>query len=624
MLDFEPGAQQVFDAFIVATPHAPVEGLFRLEATYYIVCPGLDMPMKALDSQGESETVASWFGHALRPLGYPIRLVAQAPEGSEKVSLRTGRQNADGFGIVRVPGIFSHELSMRLPAEFPYVGITERDRTLIVLLSRELRDDEPQALAAVLDTMGMPMPFETAVRDPKPAELPKERLGGPMFIASVRGFAAALPTSVAHFLGEDEEFWRSNYRRVFTGDLSAEEALGRPRFAPGSACLVGTTLRPSDLRAYLSLYSNVVVEMPLHDRVDDTLAAFGVTRKVLRDLVARGDVTFVAPQSVERYDVSFIAELADANPRSIVGTRRLAAASHREQLRTNPLFVFPGTSIERRVLLRSLERSGREHPPAREFTDVLVKALSHVWGYWEWNLNQRGAMAFIAGPLAFVAREALQKLYGKDYFIEAGAAALYIEWASALGAHYATSSSQGYSDEGHARFVTALQSGFAGSSRAMARAAEFSVAEDLLVIDDGVDVIDFVTSTGQGDLKRLRELVRGLARPGRTPEEIAEVIEMWNGQIRAYERRPERLKSMSLTGFALAAATKMIGAPELVSLSAAILPALPAALTLLNEEILGDVPMLSTALDTVNARLAGVHPDAVLLARMRKLVKGMR
>jgi hypothetical protein len=158
----------------------------------------------------------------------------------------------------------------------------------------------------------------------------------------------------------------------------------------------------------------------------------------------------------------------------------------------------------------------------------------------------------------------------------------------------------------------------------VATAAQFSVAEDLLVIDGGVDLVDFVTAMGQGDLKRFRQLVRGLARGSRTPEEISEVVRMWNSQIRAYERRPDRLKTMNLTGWALGAMSKAFGAPDLVSLSAAILPALPAALTFLNEELLGDVPSLSKSLDAVNAKLAGVRHEAVLLARMRKLVKGMK
>jgi hypothetical protein len=625
MLDFQPVARQVFDAFIVATPYAPVDGLFQLDGCYYIVCPGLDLLMRTTElGKGEPETIAAWFAHALRPIGCPIQLVAQAPEGSIRIVLRTGEQQADGFGVLRNNGDFPNELSTRLPAEFPFVGIGERDRTLMVFVSRELTGKEPRILESVLSAMGLPMAFETAIREPKLPELPKEQRNGRMVIVSTRAFAAALPASVAHVLGEDEEFWRSNYRRVFAGDVSVEEALSRPRFESGSACLVSTTFKPSDLRVYLSLYSNVIIEMPLRDRVEDTLASLGVGRRALRDLVSRGDVVFVAPQSFERYDVNFLAELTDASPRAVIGTRRLAAASHLEQLEANPLFLFPGTSLDRRVLLRCIERAGREHPAASDFSDVLVNALSHVWRHWEWALHQRGAMASVAGPLAFVAREALRKLSGKDYFMELGGAALHIEWAAALGAHYAPFSSTSYSEEGHARFVLALQSGFTKSSRTVATAAEFSVAEDLLVLDGGVDLIDFVTAMGEGDLKRFRELVRGLARPGRTSEEITEVVEMWNGQVRAYERRPDRLKSMNLTGFALGTASKILGAPDLVSLSAVLLPMLPGALTLLNEELLGDAASLAKALDAVNGKLAGVHRDAVLLARMKKLVKGMK
>jgi hypothetical protein len=99
---------------------------------------------------------------------------------------------------------------------------------------------------------------------------------------------------------------------------------------------------------------------------------------------------------------------------------------------------------------------------------------------------------------------------------------------------------------------------------------------------------------------------------------------MWNAQIRAYERRPDRLRSMSLVGFALGALSKVVGAPDLVSISSVVGAALPAALTLLNEEIVGERASVGSLLDKLNGGLASAEPNAVLLSRMRKRVAGMK
>jgi hypothetical protein len=145
----------------------------------------------------------------------------------------------------------------------------------------------------------------------------------------------------------------------------------------------------------------------------------------------------------------------------------------------------------------------------------------------------------------------------------------------------------------------------------------------MLVIDSEVDVIDFVRTLGQGDMTRCRDLVRNIARPGRSTEKNADIIATWNRQVRAYERRPDRLKSMGIGGLLLGTATKLAGAPDLVSLSAAVLPAIPAVLTYAQEELVGERASLGATIDSLNARLANVHRDAVLLARLKKLVKGM-
>ncbi|MBK8940870.1 MAG: hypothetical protein IPM79_25445 [Polyangiaceae bacterium] len=372
------------------------------------------------------------------------------------------------------------------------------------------------------------------------------------------------------------------------------------------------------------MYSKVVLVMPLAAKTDAVLGALGITRRTLAELVSRGDVSFIAPQSVDRYDPEFLAELVEANPRSVTWSRRLAAAAFADQVSRNPLLAFPGNALDRRVVLRCLARLEESLGDSGGLARAMRLGLSEAWPYYEHFVHLRGAMASAGGPLARVASALAQDIWGKDYFIELGAAATSIEWASALGASFAPFDSESYSEMAHAELLLAIHSGVERAPTSLARATEFSVARDLLVVDSDVDVFDFIHELQAGDLARFRDLVRGVARPSRTAEESEEIVSMWNRQISAYERRPDRLKSMSLIGFALGAVSKFVGAPDLVSISAVVGAALPAALTLINEEVVGERASVGTIVDSVNARLANVQPGAVLLSRMRKLVAGMK
>lgn len=230
-------------------------------------------------------------------------------------------------------------------------------------------------------------------------------------------------------------------------------------------------------------------------------------------------------------------------------------------------------------------------------------------------------MSSLSGPLATVTTELLRELTGKDFFIELGAAAQYVEWAAALGADYAPFEADEYSEVGHSSALVAVHTGLTGRSAAVTPPARFDVAKELLVVDNDVDILDFVNELGTGDLSRFRELVAGLARPERKKEDRDELIAMWNSQVRAYERRPDRVKTMGLAGFALSAVANAVGHPNVLSVSGLLLPGL---LTYVQEDATAASRELGIILDAMNARLAGVTRDAVLLARMKRRVKGMR
>ena len=617
-LDFEPIARQVYDDFLVSLPGVPVEGLFVLAGHYYIVSPSLDAKLD------DGRVVGEWFARERKPLGMPISLVAVCPTGAEALAPRSAAQVQSAYGVVRTVDDAIRDLALRLPTAFPLLSVSVEERVLVVTTSRPLEAPERTSLDAALAAAGDPLPVEVRVVATGAPIAPLGAVKGEGLRLVPSRLQADLPLVVRSFLEEDETFWRDNYRRAWSGDLTVQQVLGLERHPGESSCFVATTFEPGNIRNYLSLYNTVVLTMPLAERMERVLASLGVTRKEMLELVGKRLVRFVAPQSVERYDAAFIAELVEVGPGTVTGSRRLAAAVHADQVASNPLLVLPATALERRTVLRALRRLAEVQTKTSDVVLALADGLAAAWPFYEQSMHVRGAMASIAGPLAHVSRQLAKRITGNDYFVELGAAAQNVEWASAFGAHFAPFESEEYSELAHSELLVAIHGGVPRGAQPLARAARFDVAQELLVIDNDADIIDFVTVLGAGDLARFRDLVSGLARPGRPPDEINELVAMWNGQVRQYERRPDRLKSMALGGLLLGAAAKVVGAPDLVALSAVVLPAIPALVTYAQEDLVGKSAALGTMIDGLNARLAGVHREAVLLARLKKLVKGMK
>lgn len=501
-LDFEPIARQVYDDFLLELPSTPVEGLFVLGGEYFIVSPSLG------SQREDGQTVADWFKKSRLPLGMPIRLVDCRPDGAVEVGPRSADEVALGYGVVRTRNDVVRELAVRLPAGFPLLSVAVEGRVLIVTVSRLLVSEEQRTLEATVAATGDPLPLEVRVDTIGKPTIPAAATNAKLELVPSR-LRPDLPAAVRSFLEEDEGFWRDNFRRTLSGQLSVGAILGKDRRPTGSACLVATTFEPGNIRSYLSLYDEVVFVLPLAERVEPALAALGVTRRELLELVDRKKVRFVAPQSIERYDAGFLGALIDVNPSAVTGSRRLAAAVHADQTAGNPLLVFPGTALDRRTVLRALRRVGEVQPETSTVMLALTDGLAAAWPFYEHSLHVRGAMASIAGPLAQVSRELAKRLTGHDHTIQLGDAAQNVEWASAFGAHFAPFESDGYR---HSQLLMAIHGGVPRGAAPLARASQFEVAEELLVVDSDVDIIDFVTELGREAvlLARLRKLVKGM------------------------------------------------------------------------------------------------------------------
>jgi hypothetical protein len=638
-LDFEPIAKHVFEQFLVLRPLVPVEGLFRAQRRFYIVVPG------ATTDNPEGAELVQWFDTELRPLAHPIELTPERPEDATEVSVRRMKEVAEGHGVVRTWYSINRDAALALPDSFPLIGIHADERTAVVQVDRPLDEGELRALESVFERLGAVVPFRVEVSTaPSLNTRPPHRLSRPdgshdLALVPARRLRSDTPNIVSRLVAEDDECWRTEGVRYLSGKSIAPEPRS-PSWGSGPSCLVSTTFPVANIRSYLTLYSTTIVVAPLAGNLEPTLSAFGVSRQDLTELSQRGHVRWLFPQAIDRYDASWMAELAEAAPNGLLLSRRLALLALRDQRARNPLYHLPATAYERRGVLRALLHFADSAPlrtgvwgalrglvdfqgeRQRLFVGTLARALSEHWAEAEYMMQLRGAMGSISGPLARHATELGKLLFGRDLFIELGAAAQNVEWAGALGAHLLPEEVGGYSAAAASGFLVALCSG--GSRRAILtrRPNELTLAQDLLAFDNDTNVIDFVSDLGKGDLARIGPLIAGLANG--TTEESREKLRLWNAQVRHYERRPDRLRTFGVSGIVLAAASQLSSDGNIRSIVPLMAPLMPLLMTQLNEELVRDSAVVGALQDWANGALAGAAPGAVLVSRLRKRVAGMK
>ncbi len=613
---YEGVARWTFGQLLLLQPHVAVDGMFFDGAAFVIVCPNL-----ANEAARDGKALRKWFDHACRPAAMPIRISERRPEPAEEIHIRTPTETADDVGEPRRLVDFYRDLSMLLPRGFPLLGVDEDDLAQVrVLVSRDLSGEESNQLGQICDRIGIWFEPTIEVRTEVKAPLPPSQIELP----AARALPAAVPSLVRDLLAQDDDFWIENRRALLASPaLEDGEVLSPWRDISGDACVVATTFPPQNIRSYLSLYSTVLLVAPLGEELQPTLNALGIKRKELTELVSRGHVRVLFPQALSRYEVPWVAELAEAGPGQLLFSRRLAGLTVADQRRRFP-FLVPGDAFERRAALRILSRvSASVEGPPGVFLRALQSGLADYWAHAEAMLNSHGAMASINDGLVHVASAFVREVFNKAAFIELGAAAQPLQWAGAFGAHFSPAEVVGYSEMGAAQLLAALHSGVPRDTTPLARPTHFELVNELLVLDNDVSVFDLVEETRKGDLARLRAFVRTLVENHPSKEELGEFVDRWNAQVRHYEKKEDKLKKLTLgaIGLAGAAAATIEEVRQFVPFFTPLVPYLFAKLT---EDKLPEEAAASRLLDRAMATLATVPPEAVLLSRVRKRVAGMK
>lgn len=622
-------ARWSYEQLILQQPHIVFGGLWRLGQQHYVLCPTVETEKTA-----GGEDLRGWFDQKCRVITAAIQIVSSLPQNTERVPERTALDRALLAGAPRNRRAVLVDLGLALPPEFPPFTVDNPGTDIVVVTAHQLSLEETEQVKEAYAAIGYFNPVGFSVDPTRRPEEEKFRFEfgqGDIDLLPSRRAANTCGRDLRFLMEEDEQFWVQHRSELFASFPSARRDLLPAEWNATASlgCLVDATVSaPENIRGYLSLYDTVYLALPLLGRFDSSCSALGVTSDELLKLTECGRVKILLPQSIDRYPTRWLSSVAESAPKSLLLSRRLAAATISDSQQRIPFLYPPLSPAERHTLLHALAVHADEFVGVARrgrFIRVLAE-LGENWAQAEWSVQSRGAMGTSHVGIGGIAAAIYEQLTGRDLRLELWSAAQKVEWAAALHAHAFPSTSDGYDETNACDLVAGVYGPSVGRQALTASHTTISVVSDLLAIDNKVSVVDFAREFSSADIRRLRKLVSRLARENVDADFLRDAIATFNAEVRRYEKRPDLLKSLNVVGLfsagAVAAGCIDPSVQKLVPLAGIVLG-------FLVNRMLDEAPRYSAVaggvIDFCNSVLTGrMNPDAVLVARVRKDVARMK
>jgi len=627
-LDSDGYGRYSYEILRLSQPHIKTDGLYRVNSRNYIVCPDLLENTLALDGT----RIVDWFNNN-KILGCPIELVKICPTDGERSEERNIDEIIIGKGDPRTHRDVLTYLALTLPRTFPKLNLSEvDDSTITVTLERELTTEECILLKDALLALEIPVKYKIIVDDTfKENDKPyRYNLGqGDMDIIPTKFLPFKPSASLRYVLENDEDFWQTHKMHVFSGIMNDQNQIIPDNWDKyESRCLINASVFPqNNIRNYLSIFQNIIIALPLVGKDQQVLESLGITVEELAELSNLGRVRFILPQSIDRYSLKTIETLVEIAPENFILSRRLAAASIIDTRRRFPFLYPPLGSRERTELLHQLVSLCNDmNPDSRRILEPVVLELGRIWSSAECMINQKGAMATSALGLGALVSTLLKSNLGLDRFIEFYSASTTVEWAAPFSAYVSPIQYGSYSEENLTQILANSYSGFHSGDFPLFIRQTSIILKNILSIDSEVPIIDFASSFGSSDIERLRKALFDLKREGTTSEDIEDLIRKFNNDVRNYEQNERKHASWDISG--LIGAISAIGGVAIGQLHPeAVLPleSIPLALWLCNrlDTFRGHNELVGTVLDKISALATKTSPEAVLVARLKRNIKGL-
>jgi len=544
-------ARYSFDRLLIEQPDLRDLTLWKIGLDFFVLYPELSEESVAKNGQN----LVEWFDYSCRPVATSMRIVATVPEEALQIPVRTAEEVACLVDDPTTIRELYTSLNLLLPRDFPLFKIETEPalRTTIVTVPRQLSDEEIEQVSKAYESIRFYFKLDVKV-DPTISENPPPfRISTPgtsdLDLIPSRLIAATCPQSIVDLYEEDEEFWLENRSKLASSEFRLEGILPNQFLSLDSSCLIPSEI-PVDvgnIRSYLPLYKRIAVMMPLFADLPRFLGNLCMTEEDFFWLAENGRLQILMPQSIDRYNISFVAELASRAPQSMLLSRRLALGAVFDIRRRFPLFFPPMNSIQKSEILRffgGIERriEGRN----KLLLKALMDELTRIWLNAEGMINYRGAMAIPFLNYSSVVAKYLELAHNSQVSFEATIVSSPVVYAGLLGATLCIPENHGVYTARNLKSISSMHSGIPMDE--IPRTYNMSsILSGLNVLDNDASIHD-VASTFRGDIPdRIRRVALDMSS---SADEVQTLVDELNEKVLRYERRISRLRHADWIGLA--------------------------------------------------------------------------
>ena len=343
------------------------------------------------------------------------------------------------------------------------------------------------------------------------------------------------PELLRDLVHQDEDGWRQ-----FLSRRARQEIVKPDSASPStSGCLYDVEhCGDSRLSELLTIYERVDI---LPERYSfDWSSKHQVPLPDLQELVRLQRIRIILPYSAAEYPTTLIEAVAEVDRSAIVLSRTLAAKTIEHGQKKEPFLYAPLTAGQRAAILAGMSRIVTE-----DRYQGLLASYGELFSVQHDMFMMRGALASFGVGIGAYLGNVFLKLGNKDARLELMTCGAGIEWALGLGASYIPRDYGGFDETNNSQIIGS----FLGRTKLLPSdpiANRMHVVSDGLLAVSGVRPLEVAKNFHSLPASRFRNLSRRLMSATPSAVELQEAVDQINADVKAFERRSERLAAWKL------------------------------------------------------------------------------
>ena len=485
-------------------------------------------------------TLTEYFHNSVRPVTCSISLSQQIPAVGALIEEVDNYEAELWLNGEPLPVAACNNLLSLAESELPE-GLFDFDNdqdTWVFHSFTPLRDDEKSCVRKAALKVGFVGPIDFIVIS-RPVETPPSPVSDSvkqnnLDLKTSRHLKRASKT-LRELVHQDEDEWRK-----FLSRRANRGIVGPDSVSPSeSACLYDVGhCGVSRLSELLTIYDRVDI-MPERHSLEWSLK-HQVSLSDLQELVRLKRIRIILPYSAVEYPSTLIEAVAEVDRSAIVFSRAIAAKTIQHGQKKEPLLYAPLTARQRAGILSAMYQIVTN--------DRFRGLLSHfgkLFSIQHDMFMMRGALASYGVGIGAYLGEVFLKLTDQDACIELATCGAGIEWALGLGASYIPRDYGGYDETRNSQIIAS----YLGRTKLVPSdpvANRMHIVADGLLAVSGVPALEVAKNFHSLRASRFRNLTRKLMVATPNISDLQEAINQINVDVKAFERRSERLAPWKL------------------------------------------------------------------------------